>query len=221
LSFHSLIAPSNSFSRLIPVPSYPDRQHYRHLLLLLFISSPSSGRNPYTRTLSSSRLRKCIEHSSFRSTVGEPSMANRTPRIWQCHVCNTGPHTCATTPACTGVRSDNRQCGHIMCSRCKKDNDIPNPLGTAASRSFRTRATMIDANATPRTVPSMAPRGTKSGRGRGRGLYHQPALRLSSRPSMAGWWTCSVCGSMNNPELSDGRCTTCNHRKCRDCRACR
>lgn len=30
LSFHSLIAPSNSFSRLIPVPSYPDRQHYRH-----------------------------------------------------------------------------------------------------------------------------------------------------------------------------------------------
>ena len=146
-------------------------------------------------------------------------MTNRTPRMWQCHVCNTGPQTCATTPACTGVRPDNRQCGHIMCSRCKKDNDIPNPMGTAASRSLRTRATMIDVNATPRTVPGMAPRGTKSARGRG--PYHQPALRLSTRPSPAGWWKCSECGSMNNPALCGGRCTICNHRKCRDCRACR
>jgi hypothetical protein len=145
-------------------------------------------------------------------------MANRAPRIWQCHVCNTGPHTCATTPACTGVRPDNRQCGHIMCSRCKKDNDIPNPLGTAASRSLRTRATMIDANAMPRTVPSMAPRGTKSARARS--LY-QPALRLSTRPPRTGWWICSACKNMNNPDLADGRCTSCGHWKCRECRVYR
>jgi hypothetical protein len=146
-------------------------------------------------------------------------MANPAPRIWQCHVCGAGPHILAIATSCTGVRSDNRQCGHRMCPTCKKDNNIPNPMGTAASRSLRTRATMIDVNAVPRTVPSMVPRGTKSARGRG--LYYQPALRLSSRPSMDGWWTCSVCGNMNNPKLSDGRCTICSHRKCRDCRACR
>jgi hypothetical protein len=146
-------------------------------------------------------------------------MANRTPEKWQCHLCHAGPYTCTITPACTEVLSDNRPCGHRMCPKCKKDDAIPNPLGTAASRSFRTRAMTIDVSAMPRTVPGMAPRGTKSARGRG--LYHQPALRLSSRPSMAGWWTCHGCKNMNNPELTDGRCTVCSHRRCRECRACR
>lgn len=142
-------------------------------------------------------------------------MANRTPEKWQCHLCHAGPYTCTITPACTEVLSDNRPCGHRMCPKCKKDNDIPNPLGTAASRSFRTRAMTIDVSAMPRTVPGMAPRGTKIARGRG--LYHQPALRLSSRPSMAGWWKCSKCDSINNPRLSAGRCTICNHTKCGSC----
>jgi hypothetical protein len=142
-------------------------------------------------------------------------MANPTPRLWLCHVCGTGPHTFAIAPACTGVRSDGRQCGHRMCPTCKKDNNIPNPMGVAASRSLRTRATMIDVNAMPRTVPGMAPRGTKSARGRS--LYHQPALRPNARPSTAGWWKCSRCNSVNNPKLCGGRCTICNHTKCYEC----
>src|SRR2546421_3062929 len=59
---------------------------YRHLLLLLFIFSPASSRNPYARTLSS-RLLKGIDHSPFCSAVREPPMANPRPRIWQCHLC--------------------------------------------------------------------------------------------------------------------------------------
>src|SRR5271156_1918750 len=60
----------------------PPCDRYRYLLLLLFIFSPTSSRNPYAHTVSSSRLRKCIEHSPFCSTVGERTMANPPPEIW-------------------------------------------------------------------------------------------------------------------------------------------
>src|ERR1700733_2377635 len=42
-------------------------------------------------------------------------------------------------------------------------------------------------------------------------------LAQMSRPSLAGWWKCSACGSLNNPKLSNGGCTCCNHTRCRDC----
>jgi hypothetical protein len=38
-----------------------------------------------------------------------------------------------------------------------------------------------------------------------------------SKPSLAGWWQCSACHSLNNPQLSDGKCVTCNHARCREC----
>lgn len=38
-----------------------------------------------------------------------------------------------------------------------------------------------------------------------------------SPPSLAGWWHCSECGAVNNPQLSNGRCVTCNHARCRRC----
>jgi hypothetical protein len=141
-------------------------------------------------------------------------MANPRPPIWLCHECGAGPHLCKTTPACTGVRNG-IQCGHKVCKDCKKNGDIPSTMGTVVLRSPPTAAGTTDLNAMRRTVPAMAPRGNK--RARDRGQYHQPALRLGSGPSMAWWWTCCR-GHMNNPALTDGRCTICSHKKCGTCR---
>ena len=193
----------------------PPGDRYRHLLLLLFIFSPASSRNPYACTVpSSSSLRKCIEHSLFCSAVGERTMTNPPPEKWQCHICLEGPHTYSITTSCTGVRSDNKQCGHRLCRYCKTDNEIPNPLGPAALRSPPTAARTTDYSTMRRTAPAMVPRGNK--RTLDHGQHHQQALRLGARPSMAGWWTCCY-GHMNNPALSSGRCTQCNHEKCRNC----
>jgi tetratricopeptide (TPR) repeat protein len=63
-------------------------------------------------------------------------MNTRSPRMWQCHVCNGGPHTYATTPACASLLG-NRQCGHTMCTRCKKDGDIPNPFNDQKTSRIR------------------------------------------------------------------------------------
>ena len=175
--------------------------------MLLFIFSPASSRNPYTRTISSC-LRKCIEHSPFCSTVGERTMANPPPEIWLCHECGAGPHLLETTLACTGVHNG-VQCGHKVCGVCKKNKDIPSTIGTVALRSPLTPPGMR------RTAPAMAPRGNK--RALDRGQYHQPALRLSA-PPLTGWWICSNCKNNNNPALTDGRCSVCNHARCRDCR---
>jgi len=171
----------------------------------------------HTRTLSSSRLLKGIEHSPFCSTVREPPMANPRPRIWQCHLCDAGPHTYNIIQACTGVRSDNRQCGHQFCEKCKTDNQIPSPMGAAALRNRLTPPGTIDLGAMQRTVPGMTPRGNKHTLDHGQ--HHQQAPRLRTRPSMAGWWTCCY-GHMNNPALSSGRCTVCNHKKCGNCSPC-
>ena len=40
-------------------------------------------------------------------------------------------------------------------------------------------------------------------------------------PSMAGWWNCCRDRNLNNPDLCAGRCTTCGHMKCPNCRAAR
>lgn len=37
------------------------------------------------------------------------------------------------------------------------------------------------------------------------------------RPSMAGWWICCSCESINNPALCPERCTLCPHYRCGDC----
>jgi hypothetical protein len=197
----------------------PPCHRYRHLRLLLFVFSPASSRNPYAHTVSSSRLLKGIEHSLFCSAVGELLMATPRPRLWKCHRCGAGPHVYATTPACTGV-PDGIQCGHKLyeghklCEECRTDGQIPSTMGTVVLRSPLTAVRTIDFSAMRRTVPAMAPRGNK------RALDHQPPLRLGSRPPLAGWWICSNCKSENNPALTDGRCTVCNHRKCSACRPC-
>jgi hypothetical protein len=55
---------------------------------------------------------------------------------WQCHICKAGPHLYATTPSCTGVRSDSAQCGHQVCRDCKTNRETPPQSG---SGTFRTR----------------------------------------------------------------------------------
>src|SRR5271163_1950861 len=136
-------------------------------------------------------------------------MANPRPPVWQCHDCGAGPYLRETTPACI-------QCGHKMCPDCKRDGDIPNTLGTVL-RSPLTAAKTTDYSAMRRTAPAMAPRGNK--RALDHGQYHQQALRLT-RPPLTGWWICSKCGNENDPDLTDGRCSICNHAKCGTCRPC-
>jgi hypothetical protein len=103
-----------------------------------------------------------------------------------------------------------------MCQDCKRDRDIPNLLSTAALRSPLTAAGGVDVSAMRGAVSSMAPRGNKSARERGQ--HHQPALRLSARPSLARWWICSDCHYKNNPDLANERCVSCGHTKCQYCR---
>ena len=147
-------------------------------------------------------------------------MTAPSPEKWKCHVCQAGPHLCATTLRCTGVVLG-AQCPHEMCKECKKDGNITPPLAATggALRSPPNPATTLYTSATmPRTVPDMAPaRGND--RDRDRGKYHQPAMRLSSRPPpLTGWWICSNCESKNNPDLSPSRCVMCNHTRCPRCR---
>ena len=57
-----------------------------------------------------------------------------------------------------------------------------------------------------------------------RSSYQQAGYPTSaqsfSRPSMEGWWRCcrNPHQHLNNPALSSGRCTQCNHTKCSSCR---
>jgi hypothetical protein len=143
-------------------------------------------------------------------------MSTGDPVKWQCHECKAAPHLVATTSKCTGVLPNGHQCPHVMCPDCKKDDDIPPPLGPGALRSPPIPATTVRSDTIPRTVPSMAPGGNS--RNRDRRKYHQPAWRLSTRPSQRGWWVCSECRFTNSPHLSPERCTNCNHQKCRNCR---
>jgi len=136
------------------------------------------------------------------------------PEKWQCHECGSGPHLYATTKRCTGV-VEGRQCGHKVCDDCKKDNNIQPPLAS----KWRTRSSDHQHGDVPirdftalhsgydheRSVNAMC--------GGGRRMN----LRLTSRPSMAGWWKCCQCRNWNNPTLSPERCVQCQHRKCSYC----
>ena len=133
-------------------------------------------------------------------------MTTQTFEKWQCHLCDTGPNLSATTKSCP-------QCGHSVCSRCPKDENIPTPLGPPALRS-PPRATAIYSSPMPRATVSMAPRGNKIDWKRGKDPH--PALRLTT-PPLAGWWICHNCSYKNNPELCSERCLKCQHMKCSSC----
>ena len=70
---------------------------------------------------------------------GYDSLSGRQIGQWQCHICAAGPHNFATTPSCTGVRSDSIQCGHQVCRACKVDTEIPSPMSSGAFRSRESR----------------------------------------------------------------------------------
>jgi hypothetical protein len=186
-----------------PHPSSP-----LSLLLVRFILTEDihSSLLPSSPSLSAQAHRiATISFDHQRKIMAAPS-----PEKWQCHECKTGPQLCATAICCA-------QCGHNMCDECKKDGEIPSPLGAGVLRSPPTRAPTTYSHAMPRNVPNMAPRGNIRDRDRGR--YYQPALRLSSRPPpLTGWWICHVCSFKNNPDLCGGRCTHCQHLKCPICR---
>lgn len=38
------------------------------------------------------------------------------------------------------------------------------------------------------------------------------------KPALHGWWLCDQCNFSNNPALSNERCVSCYHAKCRNCR---
>src|SRR2546423_6662839 len=97
-----------------------------------------------------------------------------TPEMWQCHVCGEGPHLYALIKRCTGV-SGNRQCGHSMCPKCKKDGEIPPPIPTGGLRNAATPATTIYHSTMPRTKPNMVPPGNRVDGNSGR--YYEPEMR--------------------------------------------
>lgn len=159
----------------------------------------------------------------------QPPATQTPPTLWQCHVCKEeGPIKYALTKKCT-------TCSHDFCSLCKKDNDIPTPMGTAPARVRSSPITRGVIRGTHAQDPDIYP------------TSHVPRLgpaktnpitnicmhasypeinkhKLTSRPnrpSPLGWWRCSECRNINNPELTDRRCTSCNHIKCASCTAVR
>ncbi len=166
------------------------------------------------------------------------------PVKWQCHVCNGGPHLWANTTRCTAVLSSNLPCNHDFChALCKKDNDIPPPLTSPQSaipglhcNPNRSRSPVTplgnfdNAAAHSRTHRldggSAHPRaGSRLRKHRSQGCmkprrsvpHNNNEAQCRSRPSMAGWWKCCRCTSMNNPALCGGRCTICGHIACGLC----
>lgn len=73
----------------------------------------------------------CYKLFADRAPQGDKQITDFTEtEKWQCHICKAGPHLCATSRKCTGVVGNGRKCGHEMCRHCKKDKDIPPPMGT-------------------------------------------------------------------------------------------
>lgn len=151
-----------------------------------------------------------------------PATQTPDPVNWECHVCaNAGPINYTREKKCA-------TCGHSVCDKCKKDNKIPPPnLSTTAARvhSSPTATARARHAQDPDIWPtSQVPRprhhvGTTNTNARSRS-----SLKLSSRPhrpSPRGWWRCSECRNVNNPDLTSGRCTSCNHIKCASCVAVR
>lgn len=150
-----------------------------------------------------------------------------TPLKWQCHVCLAGPYLRETTTRCINVLANGSMCGHPMCDECKKDDAIPTPLGPPLQG-----IAPVSSMAMPRIMHSM-----RSTRGHGQHILKHPltpnvgsrdggrsfgphvhsSFRLSTRPSMRGWWKCHKCRYTNNPSLNPVRCLECQHPKCQYC----
>lgn len=150
-----------------------------------------------------------------------PPSQTPTPTLWQCHNCkDAGPIKYENQKICA-------TCGHRMCKICKKDNDIPSPMGPASARvhsSPLARGIFRGMHAQdpdiwptahlPRLAPTIA----------NTNIRYRANHKLTSRPSRPsprGWWRCSECHNVNNPDLTAGRCSSCNHVKCPSCTAVR
>jgi hypothetical protein len=134
---------------------------------------------------------------------------------WQCCSCHNRPILAAVN----GFRCI---CGHDHCGNCKNDDKIdpPGVLRTAI-RPRRLNSKPFDAPPAY-AVSGMGgwPSSTTPGEDiPARASAHiQKRTTLASRPSMAGWWYCHRCGAMNNPDLTDGKCSSCNHTRCAHCK---
>jgi hypothetical protein len=137
---------------------------------------------------------------------------NQGPELWQCHLCKCGPYKVVNTPKCVSTSCT----GHEMCDKCPKDGDIPHKLTLTAldaplSRSLPTKPHI---NRNRYQNPISYTRGPRGHLGLGlNGLSSRPR----PRPPTRGWWRCSECRNVNNPALSSGVCTSCNHQKCKYC----
>jgi hypothetical protein len=137
------------------------------------------------------------------------------PTLWQCHICkDQGPITYALQNRCA-------TCTHEVCTLCKKDDDIPSPLGAAPARVRSSPSTRGMQGQESDTWSTSQPprRGLPDTRAHAR-TDHKLTSR-PNRPPMRGWWRCSECRNVNNPALTDRRCTSCNHIKCPSCTAIR
>lgn len=224
---HSLLRQAANFLPLdvlkpLPLttpPPPPDRPYVCQPSVI--VPHSRCSRKVYTLVLAAFALfvYTSASHTHYFLDLQRKFMATQPPppphEKWQCHLCDGGPYLYANTSSCTGVLRNGTQCGHGVCHLCKKDNDIPPPISPGALRSPPTPAKTIYSTAMPRAVPSMAPGTRRDG---DRSKYHHHAMELNARPDATGWWICSSCDSLNNPELSCGRCTSCNHTKCPSCR---
>jgi hypothetical protein len=133
------------------------------------------------------------------------------PTLWQCHKCKDGPVKWALQKECA-------TCQHPVCKDCKKDDAIPPPIGTTAARVRASPVEAIDPSIWP---TSQVPRIEPASMMRSRAAHDHRLSSRPNRPSAAGWWRCSECRNVNNPELAPSRCSSCAHVKCSSCTAVR
>ena len=157
----------------------------------------------------------------FVVTLLLPTMAD----MWRCCLCY-DTHLDAIYPACIG-------CGHPRCGNCKpvsrnsvggeqcgSTENIVYALGHNVSSTVTEPTTPItqdiDENVSLDITISIkddAPFETPPS-------YDAPMPSHNlPRQNMRGWWVCctSWCKQINNPELTSGRCTNCQHVKCSTC----
>jgi hypothetical protein len=146
------------------------------------------------------------------------------PKLWQCCQCNERPISIALHGSnCPGCNK------HDRCGTCKVDKaiDPPSPRKATATTAMDDSAYHDGATFPPgppvdlrvlRSVWNTA--GIAQSSPRAKTAFAKGQTKLGSRPSMGGWWYCSECKAMNNPDLSSGRCTSCGHAKCARCRPC-
>ncbi len=146
--------------------------------------------------------------------------------MWKCHKCqyvNLNAHA----PACVN-------CGHQECPLCTpvpramsttEEDESNAHVGTAIGQNAN--STMADGSLTPTTqdiseedslhisitIEDGAPFETPP-----HNDTPTPVHNLT-QPSMTGWWMCCIswCKQLNNPALTSGHCSSCEHKKCSSC----